>query len=132
MKRYIQNSTSIEAMSKELSRGVFWVVDGELLSYPFYEDAYLGVAKSGNTFNHKKLWKELSHSSKPYNYYPRGRVDISNKGQAIIYLNPNIADESIISKIKVEFGIRGDNYKVYEDYSDHYKCYLDAGWKPDK
>ena len=132
MKQYIKDSnTSIEAMAKELSRGVFWVVEGELLAYPFYDESYLGVAKSGNTFNHKKLWKEISNNNKPYNYYPRGRVDISNKGKAIIYVNPNISDESIISKIKVEFGIRGNDYKVYEDYSDHYKCYLDEGWKPD-
>ena len=125
MKRYInnlqENKVTIEAMSKELSRGVFWLVDGELLAYPFYEDSYLGAAKSGNTYNHKKLWKEISHSNKPYNYYPRGRVDISNKRKVIIYMNPNLNDESTISKIKREFGIIGDDYK----------CYLDEGWKPD-
>ena len=135
MKRYInilqKNKVNIEAMSKELSRGVFWLVDGELLAYPFYEDTYLGVAKSGNTYNHKKLWKEISNGSKPYNYYPRGRVDISNTGKAIIYMNPNLNDELTISKIKVEFGIRGNDYKIYEDHSEHYKCYLDEGWKPD-
>ena len=37
-----------------------------------------GVAKSGNTYNHKKLWNEIKPRgcNKPYNYYPRGRVDI--------------------------------------------------------
>ena len=125
MKRYISG------MSKELSRGVFWVVDGELLAFPFYENATSGIAKSGNTYNHKKLWSEIQPSGKrvPYNYYPRGRVDISNKGKAIIYMNPNI-DDSIVSQIKIEFGIT-ETPTIRYDYSDHYKCYLDDGWKPD-
>ena len=29
-------------------RGVFWVVDGKLLAFPFREGAQLGVAKSGS------------------------------------------------------------------------------------
>lgn len=113
-------------------RGVFWVIDGELLFYPFRPDAHdgPGVAKSGNTFNHKALWNSLSISSKPYNYYPRGRVDVSNKGNAVIYLNPVINTETLIEKIKHDFGIRDDAFLVRQDYSDHYKCYLDDGWKP--
>ena len=84
----------IESMSKPLSRGVFWIVDDKILAFLFYEDSGIGVAKSGNTYNHKKLWSEIKPKgcNKPYNYYPRGRVDISNKGKAIIYLNPNISE----------------------------------------
>ena len=59
----------------------------------------------------------------------RGRVDITNSGKFRIYMNHNI-DESLISEIKVEFGIREDPKVIY-DYSEHYKCYLDEGWKPD-
>ena len=118
--------------SKELSRGVFWDIDGELFAYPFYEDATDGVAKSGNTFNHKKLWQAINptRSSIPYNYYPRGRVEITRNGKAVVYLNPNI-EKDMLSQIRVEFGIREEPKVVY-DYSDHYKCYLDEGWKPDK
>lgn len=121
----------IESMSKEMSRGVFWIIDGELLAFPFYDDSAVGIAKSGNTYNHKKLWSEIKPKgcNKPYNYYPRGRVDISNKGKAIIYMNPNI-DESLIPLIKSEFGII-DNPVIRYDNSQHYKCYLDEGWKPD-
>ena len=121
----------IESMSKEMSRGVFWIIDGELLAFPFYEDSAVGIAKSGNTYNHKKLWSDIKPKgcNKPYNYYPRGRVDISNKGKAIIYMNPNI-DESLIPLIKSEFGIR-ENPIIRYDNSQHYKCYLDEGWKPD-
>lgn len=64
-----------------MSRGVFWIIDDELLSFPFTDGFSEGVAKSGNTYNHKRLWNEIKpHGcNKPYNYYPRGRVDISNK-----------------------------------------------------
>ena len=126
MKRYIS------AMAKDPRRGVFWIIDGRLVAFPFYEDSMSGVAKSGNTYNHKKLWQDVRPNgcNKPYNYYPRGRVDIDNKGRFIIYMNPNVPDE-MISSIRSEFGIRTDPIIRY-DHSDHYKCYLDSGWKPDK
>ena len=40
-------------------RGVFWIVDGELIAYPFDDGATKGVAKSGKTFNHKLLWEHI-------------------------------------------------------------------------
>ena len=118
--------------AKELSRGIFWDIEGELLPFPFYEGILEGISKSGNTFNHKKMWKTVNpgRSSIPYNYYPRGRVEITRKGKPIIYLNPNISD-NLIPKIKSEFGIR-ETPKIVYDNSDHYKCHLDDGWKPDK
>lgn len=126
MKRYIAG------MAKEASRGVFWVIDGELFAFPFTEDATSGVAKSGTTYNHKLLWDDVKPKgcNKPYNYYPRGRVDFSNKGQPIIYMNPNI-DEVVVSDIKIKFGLRSEPTIRY-DNSQHYKCHLDAGWKPEK
>lgn len=125
MKIYIKSA-------KEMSRGVFWIIDDELLAFPFMEEFLEGVAKSGNTYNHKKLWNEVKPRgcNKPYNYFPRGRVDISNKGKPIIYINPNI-DESFIPDIKREFGLRAEPIIRY-DNSQHYKCYLDEGWKADK
>ena len=117
--------------SKELSRGIFWDVNGELLAFPFVEDNLTGIAKSGNTYNHKKLWPFVKPKgcNKPYNYYPRGRVEINNKGKVIIYMNPNVS-ESLLSEIKIEFGIITEPRVIY-DNSNHYKCYLDDGWKPD-
>ena len=73
---------------KEPFRGVFWDIGGNLLSCPFTDGkAYPGaVSKSGNTYNHEKLWpfirpKGCNHS---YHYYPRGRVEITRRGKAII------------------------------------------------
>lgn len=117
--------------AKEISRGVFWMIDDELLAFPFLENSTYGVAKSGNTYNHKRLWDDIKPRgcNKPYNYYPRGRVEISNKGKPIIYMNPNIED-AFIPLIKKEFGLRTEPTIRY-DNSWHYKCYLDDGWRRD-
>ena len=49
-------------------RGVFWVVDGALLAYPFIEGVYAGAtARSGVTSNHQKLWEQL-HGSRGKSY----------------------------------------------------------------
>ena len=131
MKRYII------AMAKQARNGIFWIIDDEnkLLAYPFGSvDSFEGVAKSGNTYNHKRLWNELKPrgSKLTFNYYPRGRVDWDNKGRPVIYMNPNI-DDSWLPSIKQEFGIRpSDNCKIQYDYSEHYKCHLDDGWKADR
>ena len=63
--------------------GIFWVVNDELVAFPFGTvNSVNGIAKSGNTYNHKRLWNDLCLDNKhPYNYYPRGRVVIDNKGK---------------------------------------------------
>ena len=104
-------------------RGVFWIVDDKLLAFPFDETATLGIAKSGNTFNHKLLWEHIKPCNKPFDYFPRGRVDYNSKGNAIIYMNPNVEDK-YIDEIKTAFGITSQPIIRY-DYSEHYKCYLD-------
>lgn len=123
--------TSISA-SKEMSRGVFWIIDDKLVAFPFYEGDTIGVAKSGRTYNHKKLWDEIKSRgcNKSFNYYPRGRVDFDGKNRPVIYMNPNI-DNSFISDIKSEFGLRQTPIVRY-DYSDHYKCYLDEVFRTDR
>ena len=104
-------------------KGVFWIVDGSLFAFPFDETATEGVAKTGDTFNHKLLWEHVKPCNKPFDYYPRGRVDCSSKGVAIIYMNPNIEDKHI-SEIVAVFGITTEPVIRY-DFSEHYKCHLD-------
>lgn len=131
MKRIIKKSAVI-GMAKEPSRGVFWIVDGKVLSFPFYNDINSpGVAKSGLTYNHKNLWPDVKPKgcNKPYNYYPRGRVELRKKNP-IIYVNPNF-DKYDLAEVRKDFGLINEP-KVVFDNSDHYKCYLDDGWKPDK
>ena len=108
------------------SNGIFWLINDILVSYPFGSlDDEAAIAKSGNTYNHKLLWNALNSigTSKPYNYYPRGRVVITTKGKAIIYMSPHI-DVSYIDEIKLAFGLTTEPKLIY-DNSVHYKCYLD-------
>ena len=92
-------------------------------------------SKSGNTYNHKKLWesevknnsKYRPYNKKDYNYYPRGRVEISHN-RAVIYLNPHINKPNFIDAIKEGFGLFTCNIpevRVNIDGSEHYKCFLD-------
>ena len=106
--------------------GVFWVAEGELLAFPFDKNRFLeAIAQSGRTYNHKKLWQLVKPKgcNKPFDYYPRGRVVISNKGEIIIYMNPNIS-EKYVPEIMEAFNLQKDPIIRY-DYSEHYKCYLD-------
>ena len=44
----------------EPTKGLFWLIDDELLAIPFDQEKYLNaVAKSGDTYVHKYLWKEI-------------------------------------------------------------------------
>ncbi len=106
-----------------MKKGVFWIIDGKLLAFPFDGTIQEGIAKSGYTYNHKLLWEYIKPCSKAFDYYPRGRVDINSKGKSVIYMNPNVGDE-YIPEIKIAFGLSTDP-DIKLDYSEHYKCYLD-------
>ena len=109
-----------------MKQGVFWLIDNKLLAIPFDKSKYPdGIAKSGDTYNHEKLWEyvKLQNCNKPYNYYSRGRVVKGTKNKAIVYMNPDISNE-FISSIKEAFEIEGEPI-IKLDFSKHYKCYLD-------
>ena len=105
--------------------GVFWVIDGELLAAPYDERASVGIAKSGNNYNHRLLWDYVKppKCNKPFDYYPRGRVEISNKGKPIVYMNPQIGEEYIRQIIEC-FGLM-ETPRIHYDGSEHYKSHLD-------
>lgn len=122
----------LNSMAKEAARGVFWIIEGELVAYPVIESEFES-AVSGLTYNHKRLWTDIKPrgDKHPYNYWPRGRVDFTNKGKPVIYYNPNIDIENYLQDIKIQFGLR-DTPRLHPDGSQHYKCYLDEGWVPAK
>ena len=37
-------------------RGVFWLIDNELLAVPYSDDMTEGLSKSGDNYNHSLLW----------------------------------------------------------------------------
>lgn len=89
------------------------------------------LAKSGAEFNHQAAWRTLPKretENKPYNYYPRGRVEIRN-GKAVIYANGNIADEKLLKWAINEFNLIKENgiekVEIKADMSNHYLCHLD-------
>lgn len=107
-----------------MKRGVFWLIEGKLHCFPFdgrYPD---GTAKSGNTYNHEKLWQIVRprKCSVPFDYYPRGRVEITPKGKAVIYMSPHIGAE-YLPEIYAAFAL--DSAGVKYDHSAHYHCFLD-------
>lgn len=107
-------------------KGVFWLLeDGVLLTCPFEEGEVIGLSKSGDNYNHKLLWEHIKPRgcNKPFDYYPRGRVEVSNKGKPIVYMNRNIGEDSINLIIEA-FGLN-EKPMIHYDGSEHYKCYLD-------
>jgi hypothetical protein len=136
-----------EPEEKELCSGIFWILSDNndlseriLLIFPIPCDSN-GTpknthsvelnSKSGNSYNHKKIWenemKSAPYRNKKYNYYPRGRVEISNN-KAVIYLNPHINKTVFIDEIKKGFGLAASNIsevRVIADGSRHYQCFLD-------
>ena len=107
-------------------KGVFWLIDDELLAFPFDGRYPEGIAKSGDTYNHKLLWDIVRPKGcrKPFDYYPRGRVELSGKGKAVIYMSPHIG-QKYIDAIRRNFGLRGEVTVKY-DNSRHYRCHSDG------
>ena len=134
----------MKLIKEELSKGIFWIVDSTDINnnkdYCFtipcnsegVPNSTDGLnSKNGETYNHQKYWallnKRYTHN-KPFNYYPRGRVEI-NRGKATIYLNPNIANDKVLNFITQQFQLTYHNgiekIVLFPDHSSHYKCYLD-------
>ena len=107
-------------------RGVFWLIGTELLVCIFEEGASVGISKSGDNYNHQLLWDHVKprKCNKSCDYYPRGRVEISNKGKPVIYMNRNIGEE-YIPMIMDRFGL-SETPKIHYDGSEHYLCHLDC------
>ena len=86
-------------------------------------------SKSGDNFNHKAEWAKLSRGitgGHPYNYYPRGRVEVKNN-KATVYFHPILNEPRAIDRISEGFGLYNGTILVREvpDGSDHYKYLID-------
>ena len=126
-----------------MKKGIFWCVNVEstqpqLITVSVNCDAdghaeskVTYSSKSGDNFNHSVEWQKLDkHITRgyPYNYYPRGRVEIK-RNKAVIFINPVLNTKAIIEKIFEVFELsESDNLKsisVKCDGSRHYKYLLD-------
>lgn len=103
--------------------GIFWIRDLDDLSKSIVFKIKDGLpiddrcplnSKNLNNYTHKETWKYFC-SNKPYDYYPRGRVE----KDGIVYLNPVLNRTDIIDYLKNEFEL--DDVLIREDCSTHYK-----------
>ena len=109
-------------------KGPFWVVgiskqEIENGNYTILSEKEL-CTYDGNLNRNRSNRKEQTHQyvwdskfkkefNVPYNYYPRGRVDVY-KGKAYININSFLNKSKIINDILHEFEIDKLNYEVYE------------------
>jgi len=122
---------------KLFNKGIFWVIDDELVycstpcdanGNPLEELARAAVSKSGTTYNHKLYWATLPKSvtrCKEYRYYPRGRVEVAN-GRAKLFLNPTICSDEIKSVIAEAYGFAETEIDMFADGSGHYRCLIES------
>ncbi len=117
-----------------MKKGIFWIIDNKLFCVSVCCNNN-GVAlenvnysaKSGENFNHKCEWEKLPKNIRgksPYNYYPRGRVEIKNK-KAVVYLNPFLNTKEIQQKIIQEFELKDITAIFKSDGSVHYQAIVD-------
>ena len=90
-------------------------------------------SKSGENFNHKSEWEKRCNKSrrtknKPFDYYPRGRVEIKN-GKIRIFANPVIIEDDEAKALIVksfELEDYTENISWVADNSKHYHYAEDA------
>lgn len=118
-------------------KGIFWLIvdlagEEKLQTIKFICDSqgYPLVpvsfsSKSGNNYNHQveclKFPTRLTQG-KPYNYFPRGRVEIKN-GNATVYCHPCLTQEPYRNRIIQEFSIPLDS-RFVADGSRHYQAHM--------
>lgn len=113
-----------------MSKGIFWFpcfvgAKGELVFTDGIEACITPETAAPNT--HKDSWKAATAGRKdlrgiPWNYFPRGRVEIS-RGRALVFMNPQILNcENYLERIREKFGIGHMDIRVRIDNSAHYHC----------
>ena len=123
--------------NNSLCKGLFWLIKNDV-----GEDILLCVVEPFNTddnvvkleeqkMNHERTWLMLDKRitrSKPYNYFPRGRVEIKRE-KAVVYLNPILNDERVLNQLIDVFGLKEENaiskITIKNDNSWHYRYLID-------
>ncbi len=121
-----------------LYKGIFWYINEQLFCIKAACDNTGRIidnvelsSKSGRNFNHKIEWSKLPKEitqRKPFDYYPRGRVELvwAQKLAARVYLNPTLCEESIKEQILSAFGLNEENgitkINFIADGSAHYRA----------
>lgn len=101
-----------------MKKGVFWYIGNHIIAYPDIDKTLDRVLymQANYAFNHKLIWKKFhpAKGNKPYNYYPRGRVDIDNKNRPVIYANPHIDNTAVQQIIRIfELSSSKNRFQAY-------------------
>ena len=97
-------------------KGPFWIAGEEILSYPV-------EVSTQPTPSHRDVWKLVcgEQKRKPWNYFPRGRVEIRNK-KAIIFANPVcFLYKNFEIEIRNKFDLENAEIIFKADNSAHYQ-----------
>lgn len=85
---------------RDLNKGYFWILCKTFL-VDWEGNHVQRVPKSQLT--HKSIWENELQSSKPYNYYPRGRVSI-NEGNITVNIPEGLNEELVIREVAKKYG----------------------------
>ena len=125
-------------------KGIFWVIAEYSSLNPYSLLALDGstafTSRKMESHTHKTAWAlraelfcrhPLYHThikQKPFDYYPRGRVELRERSGAItatIWLNPLLNYPNILAAISQAFCLRScKEIHVKEDHSRHYRHHL--------
>ena len=111
--------------------GIFWVIDGQLITY-------MNPIGFNSNLDHSRVWQtiEAEYGNVSFNYYPRGRVMVNevrnndgtlDKYKAFIYIDNCINNDEIIDEIKYRFCLnKCDIVYIGSDggiTDNHYQCH---------
>ena len=106
--------------------GLFWVVDGKVLSRKSLPQAAPVVCgKADIAADHFSTWRALRPAQAPvsYDYHPRGRV-IYDTEQNVFMIYADrclIKNKRMMKKIEAEFGLASVPREIHSDA--HYQCH---------
>ena len=96
-------------------KGPFWVIASEdrIIAVPV--DLHVLPVPS-----HKKCWPNVGGSSKPWYFFPRGRVEI-RRGKALIFANSRCFEyEKLAEELRKTFKLGDMELEFKADNSAHY------------
>lgn len=108
--------------------GIFWDVDGELVSEAIpVTDAPLTNGIRDSDANHHYFWKQWTRKksrfrSYSYDHFPRGRIVYREADQIFVIFGDRclIANEQFAKQLQETFGLPPEQCEVKSDF--HYQC----------
>ena len=110
---------------KDIKKGNFELI-GRRIPTNYEGKCLFETDTAASKMSHRKLWPYYAEDDKPFNYYPRGRVNIYN-GEVYINLHSLFNQPSIINSLIKECNLYKISYDVEcndETQGPHYNFLL--------